>query len=209
MPQICVSPISMFFPMFRSEPSAIACSANHSIWINPNEFNSAFKRLHPLDTKYNDDKPHFLLHFPLLLWSKGPPAPFFCFENNSYIDVYVLQPTELVQCQSPISRLKATTTKKTKQNKKGKIIRTTCSQAKRGRRRTRASGLLSRIASILSIISGVNFGITSTALRLSKTCSGLDAPRMTVDVFGFFANHASASWETLQLSSVRHQIGID
>jgi hypothetical protein len=43
---------------------------NHSIWINPNEFNFAFKCLHPLDTKYNDYKPHFLLHFPRC--SSGP-----------------------------------------------------------------------------------------------------------------------------------------
>lgn len=39
------------------------------------------------------------------------------------------------------------------------------------------------------------------ALRFSVTCSGLDAPRMTVDVLGFFATHAKASAETVVSSS--------
>jgi len=62
-------------------------------------------------------------------------------------------------------------------------------------------GLFCRISSILAMISGVNLGMTSRALRFSSTCSGLDAPRMTVDVFGFTATHARARCVTLQLSS--------
>ena len=72
---------------------------------------------------------------------------------------------------------------------------------KRRRQRTSSSGLLSKIFSILSITSGVNLGMTSMALRFSVTCSGLDAPRMTVDVLGFFATHAKASAETVVSSS--------
>jgi hypothetical protein len=34
------------------------------------------------------------------------------------------------------------------------------------------------------------------------TCSGLDAPRMTVEVLGFFATHASARALTVVLSSM-------
>jgi len=64
-------------------------------------------------------------------------------------------------------------------------------------RRTWVSGTLPRIFSIFSSTSGVNFGMTSMALRFSVICSGLDAPRMTVDVLGFFATHANASAETV------------
>ena len=35
-------------------------------------------------------------------------------------------------------------------------------------------------------------------------CSGLDAPRMTVDVLGFFATHAKASAATVVSSSDKH-----
>ena len=66
---------------------------------------------------------------------------------------------------------------------------------------TWSSGLLSRIFSIFSITSGVNLGMTSIALRFSMICSGLDAPRMTVDVLGFFAIHAKASAVTVVSSS--------
>jgi hypothetical protein len=64
-------------------------------------------------------------------------------------------------------------------------------------RRTCASGSLSKIFSILCNNSGVNLGIISMALRFSMICSGLDAPRMTVEVLGFFATHAKASTETV------------
>lgn len=43
------------------------------------------------------------------------------------------------------------------------------------------------------------------ALRLSRTCSGRDAPRMTVLVYGFFATHASARCESLQSSSAESE----
>jgi hypothetical protein len=66
---------------------------------------------------------------------------------------------------------------------------------------TTGSGLFSRMASILSMTSGVNLGKTSSALRLSRTCSGFVAPKMTVDVLGFFATQARARCATLQLSS--------
>ena len=58
-----------------------------------------------------------------------------------------------------------------------------------------------KISSIFSRTGGVSFGITSRAFKFSRTCSGLDAPRMTVLVFGFAATHASASWPTLHPSS--------
>lgn len=74
----------------------------------------------------------------------------------------------------------------------------------RTQRRTQGEGLFPTISSIFSRTAGVSLGMTSSALRLSKTCSGLDAPRMTVEVFGFRATHASARCDTLQLSS-RHQ----
>ena len=54
------------------------------------------------------------------------------------------------------------------------------------------SGLFPKISSILLSISGVNFGMTSNAFKLSATCSGFDAPRITVLVYGFFATHAKA-----------------
>jgi hypothetical protein len=57
------------------------------------------------------------------------------------------------------------------------------------------------MASILSMISGVSLGMTSSAFRLSRTCSGFEAPRMTVLVFGFLATHASARCVTEQPSS--------
>ena len=62
--------------------------------------------------------------------------------------------------------------------------------------------MLSRIFSISSMISGVSLGITLSALRLSVTCSGLDAPRMTVLTLGFLAAHARARWVTVQSSLV-------
>jgi hypothetical protein len=99
-----------------------------------------------------------------------------------------------------VSRLKANT----KQNKKSQNATRLVYAETVGP--TTGVGLLSKIASIFSIISGVNFGITSIALRLSMTCSGFDAPRMTVDVFGFLASHARARWVTVQLSSVRCEI---
>lgn len=70
-------------------------------------------------------------------------------------------------------------------------------------RRTKGEGLLSKIFSIFSRTSGVSFGITSSALRLSRTCSGFDAPRMTVLVLGLTANQARARWLILQPSSDR------
>jgi hypothetical protein len=60
------------------------------------------------------------------------------------------------------------------------------------KQRTKLSGAEPRIFSIFSIITGVNLGITSRALRFSRICSGLDAPRMTVEVLGFFATQARA-----------------
>lgn len=55
-----------------------------------------------------------------------------------------------------------------------------------------AFGLFPNIFSISSKISGVNFGTTSSAFRLSSTCSGLLAPNRIVLVFGFLASHANA-----------------
>jgi hypothetical protein len=63
------------------------------------------------------------------------------------------------------------------------------------------AGLLPRMSSIFASTSGVSFGMTSSALRLSATCAGRDAPRMTDDVFGFRATHASARCASLQSSS--------
>ena len=57
---------------------------------------------------------------------------------------------------------------------------------------TSGFGLLSKIFSILSKTSGVNFGSTSSALRLSMTCSGREAPKMTVLVLGCLATQARA-----------------
>jgi len=67
--------------------------------------------------------------------------------------------------------------------------------------RTGASGALPKIFSIFSKTSRVNFGITSSALRFCLTCSGFDAPRITVDVLGFLATHARARALTVVLSS--------
>lgn len=58
---------------------------------------------------------------------------------------------------------------------------------------TTGDGLLSSIFSIFSIISSVSRGRTPNAFKFSVTCSGLVAPRMTVEVFGFFATQARAS----------------
>ena len=66
-------------------------------------------------------------------------------------------------------------------------------------------GRFPRIASTFSIIAGVRRGRTSSALRLSITCWGLDAPRITVDVCGCLAIHASASAVGVVLSS-RYQV---
>ena len=66
---------------------------------------------------------------------------------------------------------------------------------------THGAGLLSKIFSIFSSISGVILGITSSAFRLSVTCSGFDAPRMTVLVLGLAATQASARCVTLHPSS--------
>ena len=57
---------------------------------------------------------------------------------------------------------------------------------------TASSGLFPKISSTVSKIAGVNFGMTASAFRLSVTCSGLDAPRMTVEVLGLVATHAKA-----------------
>lgn len=65
------------------------------------------------------------------------------------------------------------------------------------------AGLLPKMPSTFSTIAGVSFGMTSSALRLSTICSGLEAPRMTVDVLGFRAIHASARWDTLHPRSVK------
>ena len=70
------------------------------------------------------------------------------------------------------------------------------------KKHTVGTGLLSKIFSIFSMISGVSLGRTSNALRFSRTCSGFDAPRMTVDVLGFLATHASASAVGVVPSSV-------
>lgn len=67
--------------------------------------------------------------------------------------------------------------------------------------RTRGAGLLSKIFSILSRISGVNLGTTSKALRFSRTCLGDEAPRMTVLVLGFRMSQARARAPTVQESS--------
>lgn len=66
---------------------------------------------------------------------------------------------------------------------------------------TAGAGLVLRISSISSKISDVNFGMTSSALMFSRTCSGFEAPRMTVLVVGKRATHAKASCETVQPSS--------
>lgn len=58
-----------------------------------------------------------------------------------------------------------------------------------------------KIFSIFSKTAGVSFGITSRAFKFSRTCAGLDAPRMTVLVFGLIATHARASCATVQPSS--------
>lgn len=71
---------------------------------------------------------------------------------------------------------------------------------------TTGAGVFSRILSIFSNTSGVNFGMTSMALRFSKICSGLDAPRMTVEVLGFFATQARARAETVVPSSEKQSI---
>jgi hypothetical protein len=69
--------------------------------------------------------------------------------------------------------------------------------------RTKLSGAEPRIFSIFSIITGVNLGMTSRALRFSRTCSGLDAPRMTVEVLGFFATQARARADMVVCSSMK------
>lgn len=74
---------------------------------------------------------------------------------------------------------------------------------KQYRERTGGLGLFLTMFSIFSRISGVNFGITSIALRLSRTCAGLVAPRMTVLVFGFRATQANASCPTVHPRSAR------
>ena len=58
--------------------------------------------------------------------------------------------------------------------------------------RTNGAGLFCRISSISAKISGVSFGKTSIALRFSMTCSGFEAPRMTVEVLGWRATQARA-----------------
>ena len=74
-----------------------------------------------------------------------------------------------------------------------------------GGMRTKGAGFDLTIPSIFSNTEGVNFGITSKAFKLSTTCSGFEAPNMTVDVLGFMATHANARWETLQSSSGGHE----
>lgn len=69
--------------------------------------------------------------------------------------------------------------------------------------RTMGAGLFPRMPSTFSTIAGVNLGMTSSALRLSTICSGFEAPRMTVDVFGLRAIHASARCDTLHPRSTR------
>lgn len=76
--------------------------------------------------------------------------------------------------------------------------------------RTGASGLFPNILSILFNSSSVNLGTTSIALRFSKICSGLLAPNITVEVFGYLATHAKASAEIVVLSSKRyHSVRFD
>jgi hypothetical protein len=58
---------------------------------------------------------------------------------------------------------------------------------------TKASGLFPRISSICARCSSVIFGSTFSASRFSSSCSAEETPRMMVEVFGFFASHASAS----------------
>lgn len=67
---------------------------------------------------------------------------------------------------------------------------------------TKGGGLLSKILSILSMISDVNFGMTSRAFRLSMTCWGEEAPRIIVLVLVFLASQARARAVTVQDSSV-------
>lgn len=67
-------------------------------------------------------------------------------------------------------------------------------------------GLFFNISSILSRISGVSLGMTSNAFKFSTTCSGLEAPRITVLVFGFRAIQANARKYPF-LQSVRTCLG--
>ena len=55
------------------------------------------------------------------------------------------------------------------------------------------AGLLARIASMRSTTSGVNCGATSSAAMFSTTCSGRDAPVMTVLTFGLRRHQAKAT----------------
>lgn len=52
--------------------------------------------------------------------------------------------------------------------------------------------MLSRIVSISARTSGVSLGSTLSASRFAVTCSGLDAPRMTVLTLGLLAAQARA-----------------
>lgn len=63
-------------------------------------------------------------------------------------------------------------------------------------------GLFSTIFSIFSIISGVNFSACFTASTFSRTCSGLLAPVMTLEISGFLMIQAIASWERVIPSSL-------
>jgi inorganic pyrophosphatase len=55
------------------------------------------------------------------------------------------------------------------------------------------SGLLAKISSICFITTGVSLSITSSAFIFSTTCSGLDAPVITVLTHGFFKHQARAN----------------
>ena len=63
-------------------------------------------------------------------------------------------------------------------------------------------GLFSTIVSIFSIISGVNFSACFTASTFSRTCSGLLAPVMTLEILRFLMIQAIASWERVIPSSL-------
>lgn len=89
------------------------------------------------------------------------------------------KPAELVQRKTSQDRLNSTISNSDLRGVRARL--------------TSGAGLLLRICSISSNIAGVNFGMTSSALRFSTTCSGFDAPRMTVLVVGMRATQAKAS----------------
>ena len=67
-----------------------------------------------------------------------------------------------------------------------------------------AVGLFSRISSISFIISSVNLGMISSDFMVCVICSGLEAPVMAEETFGFLTTQAmaSAAWSQPSLSAI-------